>query len=167
MRIKYLLITSLLFLNGCAMMKDYVVSSNSNASKIVIQRDLETPVLGSTTYIYEVNNQRNCSGDSSEADTRFMVLDKGNPLVSEFNSSGVNIKPNKLISLLFHTVAGFSQCTVIVSFMPEDGDDYNLQLLGRVGTYKANICMVELSSTGKDSKIIKRRSFTAYKACNT
>lgn len=164
--IKQIFLISLFFLSGCAMMQDYVASTDSNASKISIQRHLNASLLGSTTYIYEVNPARKCNGDNSKEDSRFMVLDKGNPLVSEFNPNGVSVTPDKPITLLLHSIAGpINQCTVIISFTPRAGADYKIDLWGQLDR-KPNVCKADLAEVVKNSNIKKRTEFGLHEACN-
>jgi len=149
------------------MMKDYIPSTDTNASKINIKRQLETPILGSTTYVYEVSPKRNCKGLASDKDTRFMVLDKGNPLVSEFNSKGVNVKSKESISLLFHSVAGIAkQCTVIVKFVPEDNFDYQIELTGTLYSPKPTVCKAELYSVSRTTNMFRWQPLISHTACN-
>ncbi|MGI2168912.1 hypothetical protein ACROAE_01715 [Shewanella sp. MF05960] len=167
MYIKISLIISLLILSGCAMMKDYVASMEANSPQVIIKRQLETPILGSTTYIYEVSNDRKCNGDSSKPDTRFMVLDEGNPMVSEFNSKGVNVKANEPISLLLHSIAGIAkQCSVIVTFTPETNFDYQIQLSGVLQSPRPTVCKAEIYGISKTTNLVKPLPLKYHKVCN-
>ncbi|WP_193331721.1 hypothetical protein [Pseudoalteromonas ulvae] len=149
------------------MMKDYVASTEPNSPQVIIKRQLETPMLGSTTYIYEVSNDRKCNGDSSTPDTRFMVLDEGNPLVSEFNSKGVNVKANEPISLLLHSIAGIAkQCSVIVKFTPETNFDYQIQLSGVLQSPRPTVCKAEIFGISKTTNLVKPLPLEYHKVCN-
>jgi hypothetical protein len=166
MYIKSAIAMSLLFVTSCAMMKDYAASTNKNSSHITITRELGAPLLGSTTYIYEVSSDRQCNGDSSIPDTRFMVLDEGNPLVSDFNVNGVDVEPNKPISLVLYSIAGpANQCMVIISFTPETETNYQIKLLGRLD-YQPNTCKAELYATPKNTNMITPQGFEYHNACN-
>jgi hypothetical protein len=149
------------------MMKDYIASTEVNSSEITIKRQLETPMLGSTTYVYEVTGDRKCNGDSSKPDTRFMVLDEGNPLVSEFNSKGVNVTANTPISLILHSIAGIgNQCSVIVKFTPETDFNYQIHLTGVLQSPQPKVCKAELYGISKTTNLVKPITLTYHKACN-
>ncbi len=96
-----------------------------------------------------------------------MVLDNGNPLVSNLNSGGVNVKSDETISLLLHTVAGpANQCTLIVSFTPKNALDYRIRLLGELN-FRRNNCIAKLFVFDKNGAIVNPKEFERHIICNS
>ncbi|KEI71278.1 hypothetical protein [Endozoicomonas elysicola] len=155
-----------IFLSGCSVMKDFEQSDDENSSKITVERALSAPLLGSSTFIYATNNKRNCKGDSSGNDTKFMVLDKLNPLVSEYNENGVFVENGKELSLLFQSVAELRQCTIIATFTPESASNYHIVLRGRIGSI-LDYCEAVLYRVNKISKKPVADKFSVYQSCET
>ena len=161
------LLTLPFIISGCAMMKDFAQSTMATPSTITLTRNIEQPMLGSTTYVYEVSEGRGCysGADGPKKDTRFMTIDDGNPLISDFNLNGVKVDPGKSISLYLYTVAGPQfQCPVVVSFTPEQGKNYQVKLLGRVSSNPHN-CRAELWSSENDTNKRGQEKFDKYDDC--
>jgi hypothetical protein len=159
------IITAVFILSACAMIQEYKAPIIGDTSKIVITSDVEAPMLGYSTYIYKVKKFRKCYyGLNAEEDTRFMTLDKGNPLVSEFNAEGVNVASGEALTLAIETVAGGTKCPLFVGFTPDKGNDYQIKVLGKVNI-SPHQCKVELWSKVKDTNKLEKQKFEYLNEC--
>lgn len=156
---------TLFILSACAMIQEYKAPTSGEVSKILITSDVEAPMLGYSTYIYKVKEFRKCYyGLNAEEDTRFMTLDKGNPLVSEFNAQGVNVSAGEKITLAIETVAGGNLCPLFVGFTPDENKDYEIKVLGKVNI-SPHQCRAELWSTVKNTNKSIKEEFEYLNEC--
>ncbi|WP_428034795.1 hypothetical protein [Amphritea sp.] len=161
-------LSCLLVLTGCASVQDYVPPQNTDTANVVVTRNITAPLLGYTSTLFKLETFKTCHEEiGKNKATRFMVLDKGNPLIAEVNAEGVDVAVNEPVNLFMVTVAGpfNGSCSSIVKFTPESGKDYEIRLLGDI-TQSPGRCTAELWSTQAGSNIAQQDSFEEYDDCN-
>jgi hypothetical protein len=129
-------------------------------------RNIDGPLLGTTTHIYKVAKFRGCrAGLEAKEDVRLITQTASNPLISEFNEEGVQVKSGEELSIKIFTIAGqYNNCPMFAKFTPEVGKDYELRLLGRVNI-SPHQCKAELWSTEVGTNIIKQEDFKDFDSC--
>lgn len=74
-----------------------------------------------------------------------MVLDEGNPLISEYNADGTFVATDVPLHLYFRSVAGMRICDNLSGFSPKAGREYQIKLSGVLWGDREE-CKVELWS---------------------
>ena len=165
---KVVLILLVLLCAGCVnvSISEYNSKQGSDGSFLKITRNIEDPLLGSTTLVWAMKDTEQCGGVVDvEKSSRFMVIDDINPLVADFREEGVFVDTDSALILRLHTVAGKSyECAIVVQFTPEKGKDYEIRLLGKVNAFPHR-CRAELWSTIKGAGVSKKEEFDFYNDC--
>ena len=164
-----LILSALTLIVGCKTMQVYESPQNEETSKITVNRDMEPFLLASlTTSIFKLAEQRACGGNLNlEEDKQFIRLNKGNPLISNINESGVNVQPHEPLILRVQTNSGVDLgCSRSVEFTPDSNKNYEIKLSGQVN-FRPYECSVELWSTEKATNLIKQEEFEQYYDCSS
>jgi len=153
-------------LTSCATVQDYSSTQLPENSKITMVRDIEGPLLGTSTFVYKLAAPRDCQeGANIQEDKRFMTLDKINPLIKQLNENGVSVDPNTPLLLRIQSVAGpIYNCTLQVSFVPSTDKNYEIKLLGRIDA-SPHQCKAELWSAKKGGDGLQKENFENYDEC--
>ena len=145
MRISFLLIS--LLITGCAGLPTYTEpSTNVPTAELKVNSNFEAPFLGYSTFV-NVHTEEDTCGKSfgAKSAAKLIVLDDGNPLISELNPNGVKLSIGKKYSFMIMSVAGMSNCTIYSSFNPKADQNYKMNISGKLGFYGTS-CNAELYS---------------------
>jgi len=156
-----------LLLSGCASLPTYIEhETNTPSVKLVVDNEFNAPFLGYSTFV-DMHTEEETCGDSfkSKSAVRLIVLDKGNPLISDLNRNGVKLATGKKYSFRFIAAAGTTSCSLFASFTPENQHEYKIDVSGVLLGFTAE-CKAELYSTDINTKVTLPVGFEYYGQCN-
>jgi hypothetical protein len=155
-----------LLITGCAGLPNYTEPpTNIPLAKLKVTSNFDAPFLGYSTFV-NVHTEENTCGKSfgSKSAARLIVLDVGNPLISELNPNGVKLPVGSKYSFMIMSVAGMSNCTIFASFNPKAGQNYEIKTSGQLGSLGSN-CKAELYSYDKTTNVKVPVDFEYYGQC--
>lgn len=151
---------------GCAGLPDYVEPpTDAPSSKLTIKHDFEAPFLGYSTFINVHTEEESCGKSfGSNSGARLVVLDKGNPLISELNPGGVKLSIDKKYTFMILSVAGPINCAIYTSFTPLANESYEIKVYGELHSFSTS-CKAELFKVDENTKQLSREEFEYYGNC--
>jgi len=151
---------------GCAGLPDYVEpKTNELSAGFEVKHDFDAPFLGYSTFVNVHTEEQTCGKSfGSESGAKLIVLDDGNPLISELNPDGVKLAVGKKYSFMIMSVAGMSNCTIYTSFKPKANENYKMNVSGKLGAHSTH-CKAELYSIDETTNKISSVDFQYYGQC--
>ena len=151
---------------GCAGLPDYAEPPiDKPYSKLIIKQDFEAPFLGYSTFVNVHTEEEPCGKSfGSDSGARLVVLDKGNPLISELNPDGVKLSIDKKYTFMILSVAGPINCAVYTSFRPKLSESYELKVSGELHSFSTS-CKAELFKTDENTNQLSPVEFEYYGNC--
>ena len=155
-----------ILITGCAGMPEYIEpKSNVPTAKLTVINDFDAPFLGYSTFVNTHTESETCGKSfGAKSAARLIVLDKGNPLISELNHDGVKLSAGNKYSFMIMSVAGMSNCTIFASFSPKADQSYEIKASGKLGSLGSN-CKAELFKLDELTMAPKLIEFDYYGQC--
>lgn len=138
---------------------------NTPTSTLKVTNDFDAPFLGYSTFVNTHTETEICGKSfGAKSAARLIVLDKGNPLISELNPDGVKLSTGNKYSFMIMSVAGMSNCTIFAAFSPEAGQSYEIKTSGKLGSFGTH-CKAELFKYDEITMTSKLIDFDYYGQC--
>ncbi|MDO6565925.1 hypothetical protein Q4561_02525 [Alteromonas sp. 1_MG-2023] len=155
-----------LIITGCAGMPDYVEpKSTTPSATLKVTNDFDAPLLGYSTFVHTHTETETCGKSfGAESGARLIVLDKGNPLISELNPDGVKLSAGRKYSFMIMSVAGMQNCIIYASFSPEADQNYEIKTFGKLRSYD-NSCEAALFRYDELNEAYTSIDFEYYGQC--
>lgn len=152
---------------GCAGLPDYAEPpTDTPSSKLLFKHDFEAPFLGYSTFVNVHTEEEPCGKSfGSDSGARLVVLDKGNPLISELNPDGVRLSIDKKYTFMILSVAGPINCAIYTSFSPKANESYEIKVSGELHSFSRS-CKAELFKADENTKQLSPVEFEYYGNCH-
>ena len=139
-------------------------STSEDSVVLEFERDARGALLGSTIVFVRVKEGYKCkTSQGFLGQKKLATLDKGNPLVSSKNASGVEAAPSDQFRILIRAIAGMQRCDVVASFAAKAGQRYKLTARGDFPFNKDPICSAEVAVAQEGE--FKKMEFEEYSQC--
>lgn len=150
---KFKVLGLLVALNGCSVIPDHIEpAEHVPSANLKVKHSFNAPMLGYSTHVTVHTEQDTCDEHFlSKSATNLVVLDIGNPLVSEMNEDGVRLAVGKKYSFWIMSLSGMSTCTLFTSFEPKANEYYEMIVSGKLGGHNTS-CNASLFSYDEQTK---------------
>jgi hypothetical protein len=164
--LKFSIILLSLLVTGCAGPPDYVEpKTNQPSADFKVKHNFDAPFLGYSTFVNVHTEEETCGKSfGSKSGAKLIVLDDGNPLISELNPEGVKLATDKKYSFMIMSVAGMSNCSIYTSFKPQANEKYEMNVSGKLGSHSTN-CKAELYNIDEATNKRTPVNFQYYGQC--
>lgn len=164
MKLSFFNILVLVVLSGCATKYVEPLPTQPTA-QIKFERDSKSPALGSTTLFVALDDTFSCNPLKGFMKQKKMAtIDKGNPLIKNENNGAIRVPVKENFRLLVKTIAGFSNCDVVLCFKSERNKNYKLKAITDMKSKEISCSVVVSELNFKEETEV---TFIEYEECKT